>query len=178
MPTKFTIDFEPGKVQGLLIPKDQIIDPKPWPIDDIEGSDAFANDSEAPKVFTKTVTFKMSKKATRDLKRFMKRSSKVPRKLKKALKHVGFFQLPMERIETENGFAFKQTVGFGPKDGYPCTKWVNRACLKLKANAIIILERQISADNYKQRGPHSYLLPPTSNLIPHNRTTEQLKTQN
>ena len=159
MPTKFPINYQPGKVQGLLIPKDQIIDPKPWPTDDIEGGEAFVNESEEPKVFTNTVTFKMSKKATRDFKRLMKRSVKVPRKLKKALRHVGFFRLPMERVETENGFAFKQTVGFGPKDGYPCTKWVNRACLKLKANAIYIIERQFSAENYKQRGRHSYILP-------------------
>lgn len=186
MPTKFPIDYEPGKVQAFLISKDtgQMIEatplteitPKPWPTDDI-------NEPEPPKVFTNTVTFKMSKKAARDFKRFMKRSGKMPRKLKKALKHVGFFQLPMECIETENGVAFKQTVGYGPKDGYPCTKWVNRACLKLYANAILFIERQISAENYKQRGPHSYLLPPTFNLIPptynlipHNRTTEQLKT--
>ena len=170
MPTKFPIDYEPGKVQAFLISKEtgQMIEatplteiaPKPWPIDDI-------NEPEPPKVFTNTVTFKMSKKAARDFKRLMKRSGKVPRKLKKALKHVGFFKLPMERVETQNGVAFKQTVGFGPKDGYPRTKWVNRACLKLKAKAIYIIGRQISAENYKQRGPHSYLQPPTSNLQPH-----------
>lgn len=167
MPTKITIDYEPGKVQGFLIPKDQIIDPKPWPTDDIEGGEAFANESEEPKVFTKSFTFKMSEKANREFKRFMKRSSKLPRKLKKALKHVGFFRLPMERVETENGVAFKQTFGFGPKDGYPCTKWVNRACLKLKANAIYIIERQFSAENYKQRGRHSYFIPQTPNQTQH-----------
>ena len=170
MPTKFPIDYQPGKVQAFLIPKDQIIDPKPWPTDDIEGGEAFANESEEPKVFTKTVTFKMTKKDQQAFKRLMRKQSKVPRKLKKALKHVGFFRLPMERVETENGVAFKQTFGFGPKDGYPCTKWVNRACLKLKAKANYIIRRQISAENYKQRGPHSYLQPPTSYL-----TTEQLK---
>lgn len=170
MPTKFPIDYEPGKVQGFLIPKGQIIDPKPWPTDGIEGGEAFANESEEPKVFTKSFTFKMSEKANREFKRFMKRSSKLPRKLKKALKHVGFFRLPMERVETENGVAFKQTFGFGPKDGYPCTKWVKRACLKLKSEAIFVIERQFSAENYKQRGPHSDLIHPTSNL-----TTEQLK---
>lgn len=142
MPTKFPIDYQSGKVQGLLIPKDQIIDPKPWPTDDIEGGEAFANEPKEPKVFTKTVTFNMSKKASRGFKRLMNRTGKVPRKLKKALKHVGFFKLPMECVETENGVAFKQTLGFGPKDGYPCTKWVNRACLKLKANAIYIIERK------------------------------------
>ena len=156
MPTKFPIDYEPGKVQAFLIPKDQIIDPKPWPTDDIE----FESDTEPepPMVFTKSFTVKVSKKTARDFKRLKKRSGKLPRKLKKALKHVGFFKLPLERVETENGVAFKQTVGFGPKDGYPCTKWVNRACLKLKANAIYIIERQIQAKNYKQRGPHSYLI--------------------
>lgn len=142
MPTKFTIDYETGKVQGFLIPKDQIIDPKPWPTDDIEGAEAFVNESEEPKVFTKTFTFKMTKKDTLAWKRMFRRQNKLPRKLKKALRHVGFFQLPMERVEIENGVAFKQTVGFGPKDGYPCTKWVNKACLKLKANAIYIIERQ------------------------------------
>ena len=154
------------------------ITPKPWPIDDIETE----TEPELPKSLTLSGTFtlktKMKANQRRKLIRALSGKQKLPRKLKKALKHVGFFQLPMERIETENGFAFKQTVGFGPKDGYPCTKWVNRACLKLKAQAIYIIGRQISAENYKQRGPHSYLLPHTSNLIPHNRTTEQLKTQN
>lgn len=142
MPTKFPIDYQPGIVQGILIPKDQIIDPKPWPTDDIEGAEAFVNESEEPKVFNKTVTFTMSKKDTLAWKRMLRRQNKLPRKLKKALRHVGFFQLPMERVETENGVVFKHTVGFGPKDGYPCTKWVNRACLKLKAESMIIIEKQ------------------------------------
>ena len=146
------------------------ITPKPWPIDDIETE----TEPEPPKSLTLSGTFtlktKMKANQRRKLIRALSGKQKLPRKLKKALKHVGFFQLPMERVETENGVAFKQTVGFGPKDGYPCTKWVNRACLKLKAQAIYIIGRQISAENYKQRGPHSYLLPPTSYL-----TTEQLK---
>ncbi len=135
MPPKFPIDYEPDKVQAFLISKEtgQIIEatplteiaPKPWPTDDI-------SEPEPPMVFTNTVTFKMSKKAARDFKRLMKRSGKVPRKLKKALKHVGFYKLPMERIETENGIGFKQTVGFGPKDGYPCTKWVRKAIAKIQ----------------------------------------------
>lgn len=155
MPTKFPIDYQPGKVQGFLISKEtgQMIEatplteiaPKPWPIepiDDIEGEDAFVTEPEQPMVFNKTVTFKMTKKGQQAFKRLMRKQSKVPRKLKKALRHVGFFQFPMERVETQNGVAFKQTVGFGPKDGYPCTKWVNRACLKLKAKSMIIIEKQ------------------------------------
>lgn len=146
MPTKFPIDYEPGKVQAFLISKEtgQMIEatplteiaPKPWPTEGDELDDAFVTDPEQPMVFNKTVTFKMTKKDQQAFKRLMRKQSKVPRKLKKALRHVGFFQLPMERIKTENGVAFKQTVGFGPKDGYPCTKWVKRACLKLKAETL------------------------------------------
>lgn len=157
MPTKFPIDYEPGKVQAFLVSKEtgQIIEatplteiaPKPWPIDDIEGEDAFVTEPEQPMVFNKTVTFKMTKKDQQAFKRLMRKQSKVPRKLKKALRHVGFFQLPIERVETQNGIAFKQTVGFGPKDGYPCTKWVNRACLKLKAESMIIIEKQLHHAN-------------------------------
>lgn len=153
MPTKFPIDYEPGKVQAFLISKEtgQMIEatplteiaPKPWPIDDIE----IETEPEPQKVFTNIVTFKMSKKAARDFKHLMKRSGKVPRKLKKALKHVGFFKTPMEYVETENGVAFKHTVGFGPKDGYPCTKWVKRACLKLKTESMIIIEKQLQTAN-------------------------------
>jgi hypothetical protein len=98
-------------------------------------------------VFNKTVTFKLPKKDSLVFKRMLRRQNKLPRKLKKALKHVGFFKLPMERVETQNGVAFKQTVGFGPKDGYPCTKWVNRACLKLKAESMIIIEKQLKTHN-------------------------------
>ena len=134
----------------LALPRAILMDPKtgqrfdvnlqsdinPWPTEPAEEEPA------QPMVFNKTFTFKLPKKDSLVFKRMLRRQNKVPRKLKKALKHVGFFKLPMEEIETENGLSYKQTVGFGPKDGYPCTKWVNRACLKLKTNAILIIERQ------------------------------------
>ena len=121
---------------GVSVSIEPALDIKPWPTEPAEEEPA------TPKVFRKTFTFKMTKKDQQAFKRLMRKQSKVPRKLKKALRHVGFFQLPMERVETQNGVAFKQTTWFGPKDGYPCTKWVNRACLKLKANAMLIIERQ------------------------------------
>lgn len=177
MPTKFPIDYEPGKVQAFLISKEtgQMIEatplteitPKPWPIDDIETE----TEPEPPKSLTLSGTFtlktKMKANQRRKLIRALSGKQKLPRKLKKALKHVGFFKLPMERVETQNGVAFKQTVGFGPKDGYPMTKYVNRACLKLKAQAIMLMQMQFSAENYKQRGPHSYFIPQTPNQTQH-----------
>lgn len=141
MPPKFPIDYEPGKCQAFLISKDtgqmMKVNPQPWPTEPDEEEPA------QPMVFNKTVTFKLPKKDSLVFKRMLRRQNKVPRKLKKALKHVGFFTGEMRRFETENGSGFEQTAWFGPKDGYPCTKWVNRACLKLKANAILIMERQM-----------------------------------
>ncbi len=116
-------------------------DINPWPTEPDE------EELAQPMVFHNSVTFKMTKKDQQAFKRLMRKQSKVPRKLKKALKHVGFFKTPMERVETENGVAFKQTVGFGPKDGYPCTKWVKRACLKLKAESMRIIEKQLQTAN-------------------------------
>lgn len=154
----------PKPPHGVSVAIEPALDIKPWPTEPAE------EDPATPKVFRKTFSLKMTEKDKRAFKRMMRKHKKLPRKLKKALHHVGFFKTPMERIETENGAAYKQTVGFAPKDGYPCTKWVKRACLKLKSEAIFVIERQFSADNYKQRGLHSDLIHPTSNL-----TTEQLK---
>lgn len=137
------------------------LDIKPWPTEPAEEEPA------TPKVFRKTITFKMTEKDKRAFKRMMRKHKKLPRKLKKALHHVGFFKTPMERIETEHGAAYKQTVGFAPKDGYPCTKWVKRACLKLKSEAIMLMQMQFSAENYKQRGRHSYFIPQTPNQTQH-----------
>lgn len=113
-------------------------DINPWPTEPDE------EELAQPMVFHNSVTFKLTKKDKLAFKRLMRKHNKVPRKLKKALKHVGFFTGEMRRFETENGSSFEQTAWFGPKDCYPCTKWVNRACLKLKANALIIFERELN----------------------------------
>ena len=126
MPTKFPIDYEPGKVQAFLISKEtgQMIEatplteitPKPWPIDDI-------NEPEPPMVFTNTVTVKMSKKAARNFKRL----NKMPRKLKKAFRHIGLVFGPMTKTREGRSFVVRQDMWIGPKDGYPKTKWIMKA---------------------------------------------------
>ena len=109
----------------------------PWPTDP-------ANEEPAtPPVFRKTITVKISKKDKIAFKKLLKRQSKVPRKLKKALRHVGFFKGPMIHTRTENSISCKQAFWFGPKDGYPNTKWVRRACMMLKNRAILIRQREI-----------------------------------
>ena len=154
MPTKFPIDYEPGKVQAFLISKEtgQMIEatplteitPKPWPIDDIETE----TEPEPPKSLTLSGTFtlktKMKANQRRKLIRAFSGKQKLPRKLKKALRHVGFFTGEMKRIETANGFGYEQDAWFGPKDGYPWTKYVNRACLKLKAQALMLMQRKLN----------------------------------
>lgn len=128
-------------IQGLLISKEtgQMIEatplteitPKPWPIDDI-------NEPEPPKVFTNTVTFKMSKKAARDFKRLMKRSGKVPRKLKKALKHFELKEPRFEEIKMPNGVGSIAHMEIGPKEGYPHTKWIWKAVHLLRKRMAIV----------------------------------------
>ena len=101
MPPKFPIDYQPGKVQAFLISKETgrmieatpltEIAPKPWPIDDIETE----TEPEPPKSLTLSGTFtlktKMKANQRRKLIRAFSGKQKLPRKLKKALKHVGFF---------------------------------------------------------------------------------------
>ena len=150
MSIKFPIDYEPGKVQAFLISKEtgQIIEATPvseivtpWPIDDNDCMEY--DEKQNPLNFTIDFTIRKPMKSNqrRKLIRALSGKQKLPRKLKKALRHVERIEMPIQRIETENGFAFEKTIAFGPKDGYPLTKWVNRACLKLKAAAIQILTK-------------------------------------
>ena len=53
--------------------------------------------------------------------------TKLPRKLKKAFRHIGLFEDPIAFYQDENGVSCKQTFWFGPKNGYPKTKWIKKA---------------------------------------------------
>lgn len=133
LPRAILIDKETGQHYDVDLKSD--INPFPLPDDEFE-------ETIRPVVFQQSFTVKVSKNDRMAFKRLMRKHKKIPRKLKKALRHVGFFTGEMKRIETANGSGYEQDAWFGPKDGYPMTKYVNRACLKLKTNAILIIERQ------------------------------------
>lgn len=141
MPTKFPIDYEPGKVQAFLISKEtgQMIEatplteitPKPWPIDDIETE----TEPEPPKSLTLSGTFtlktKMKANQRRKLIRALSGKQKLPRKLKKACRHIHHVnhQKFIEPKDENDPLSFEIIgyQGFVKNKGYPHTKWVTKA---------------------------------------------------
>ena len=148
MPTKFPIDYQPGKVQGFLISKEtgQMIEatplteiaPKPWPIDDIE----IETEPEPPKSLTLSGTFtlktKMKANQRRKLIRALSGKQKLPRKLKKAFKHLEYKRPRFEEIKMPNGVGSIAHMEIGPKEGYPHTKWIRKAVNLLRKRMAIV----------------------------------------
>ena len=148
MPTKFPIDYEPGKVQAFLISKEtgQMIEatplteiaPKPWPIDDIE----IETEPEPPKSLTLSGTFtlktKMNANQRRKLIRALSGKQKLPRKLKKAFKHLELKKPRFEEIKMPNGVGSIAHMEIGPKEGYPHTKWIWKAVHLLRKRIAIM----------------------------------------
>lgn len=146
MPPKFPIDYEPGKVQAFLISKEtgQMIEatplteiaPKPWPIDDIE----IETEPEPPKSLTLSGTFtlktKMKANQRRKLIRAFSGKQKLPRKLKKAGRHI---YLPYSKptihdvVRQPDGTVccIGYVSGYRIKPGYPHTKWARKALAKI-----------------------------------------------
>ncbi len=148
MPTKFPIDYEPGIVQGFLINKETgqmiaatpltEIAPKPWPIDDIETE----TEPEPPKSLTLSGTFtlktKMKANQRRKLIRALSGKQKLPRKLKKAFKHLEYKRPRFEEIKMPNGVGSIAHMEIGPKEGYPHTKWIWKAVHLLRKRMAIV----------------------------------------
>ena len=80
LPRAILMDLKTGQQFDVNLQSDI----QPFPTEPAEEAPA------APLVFHKTVTFKATKKDKLAFKRLMRKSNKVPRKLKKALRHVGF----------------------------------------------------------------------------------------
>lgn len=166
MPTKFPIDYEPGKVQAFLISKEtgQMIEatplteitPKPWPIDDIETE----TEPEPPKSLTLSGTFtlktKMNANQRRKLIRALSGKQKLPRKLKKAFKHLEYKRPRFEEIKMPNGVGSIAHMEIGPKEDYPHTKWIWKAVHLLRKRMAIVpkIRHQGTTSNMNK-----YLLP-------------------
>ena len=69
----------------------------------------------------------MPKECAKSFRRLHRKSIKLPRKLKKAFRHIGLFEDPIVFYQDENGVSCKQAFWFGPKNGYPKTKWIKKA---------------------------------------------------
>lgn len=111
--------------QGVSVFIDPI-DIKPWPTEQAEEEPA------TPQVFCKTFSFKLKEKDKQNFKRMMRRHCKIPRKLKKACRHI---YLPHSE-PTIPDVVRKPDVtvccmgfvsGYQIKPGYPHTKWARKA---------------------------------------------------
>ena len=142
MPTKFPIDYEPGTRHFYLIDKEtgekmseifqmkELIH-KPWPIDDIE----IETEPEPPKSLTLSGAFtlktKMKANQRRKLIRALSGKQKLPRKLKKACRHIHHVnnQKFIEPKDKNDPLSFEIIgyQGFVKNKGYPHTKWVTKA---------------------------------------------------
>lgn len=116
----------PKPPHGVSVTIEPAIDIKPFPTEPSEEEPAML------KVFRKTITFKMTEKDKRAFKRTMRRHCKIPRKLKKAGRHI---YLPYSKptihdvVRQPDGTVccIGYVSGYRIKPGYPRTKWIRKA---------------------------------------------------
>lgn len=123
----------PKPPHGVSVSIEPAMDIKPWPTEPAEETPA------EPKVFRKTFSLKMTEKDKRAFKRAMRRHCKIPRKLKKACRHI---YLPYSKptiydtVRQPDGTVscIGYVSGYRIKPGYPHTKWARKALARINRN--------------------------------------------
>ena len=122
----------PKLPRGVSMTIETELDIKPWPTEPAEEAPA------EPPVFRKTLSFKLKEKKEdkRDFKRAMRRACKIPRKLKKACRHIylpnsnpTIYDVVTMPDGTVCGIGY--VSGYRIKPGYPHTKWARKALAKI-----------------------------------------------
>lgn len=122
LPRAILMDLKTGQRFDVNLQSDI----NPWPTEPDEEEPA------QPMVFTHTFTVKTKKvKPTLNaFNRLLRKQNKLPRKLKKAFKHIHHIN---DQVVIEHGDEkpFKYEIvgyqGFIPNSGYPRTKWIRKA---------------------------------------------------
>lgn len=97
-------------------------------------------ETQMPKTFTHNETIKLSEKDTQSIKRAIRKSQKIPRKLKNALRHIVIVTGPTIKEETEHGIRLTQRLYIKIEDDYPTTKWVRKAIAIIKKQQAMIMK--------------------------------------
>ena len=97
-------------------------------------------ETQIPKTFTHNGAIKLSEKYAQSIKRAIRKSQKIPRKLKNALRHIELVTGPIINEETEHGIRFTQRLYIRTKEGYPTTKWVRKAMAIIKKQYAMIMK--------------------------------------
>lgn len=130
---KLSINYQPGQCKAIIVDKEAIT-PEPWPMDPVP------DDADPENLGSVVVHFdiKLSKEKMMMLKRTLRKFSKVPRKLKKAAKHIARTKIGETTIEDQDGtlFAKSPLIHYAIEKGYPHNKWARKS-LRLIEWAVI-----------------------------------------
>ena len=126
------------KPQGILISVEtgQLIPVTPiqWPLEDTDTDEAITEPAE-PMRFSQSFTLKLPKKQLKKVLSYYKAATKLPRKMKKACKHI---KIENSIVVTERRGKSETVSGVlsHTKDGYPYTKWVRKVIGKVTENIL------------------------------------------
>lgn len=146
---KFPINYQPGQRMAVLINKETgqpiSVNPQPWPTEpmpDVESP--FVEDLEKPIRIVKEFTFQIPKGQRMVLLRTLRKFSKVPRKLKKAAKHIARTKIGETTIEDQDGtlVAKSPLIHYAIEKGYPHTKWAKKSLRLIEWAVINYLKTQ------------------------------------
>ena len=120
------------KPRGILISVEfgQVIPvtPTQWPLDDAETDEAITEPTE-PIRFTQSFSFKLPKMKENKRKKLERKlfgKPKLPRRQKKALKHLKI-GIPKEKIDQAPcGISYVMLEPICTKDEYPLTRWIRK----------------------------------------------------
>lgn len=125
---KLPINYQPGQFNAVIIDQKFVVSPEPWPTDPVLG-DA---EPEDPIRIVKQFTIKLPKEKQKILFRTFRRFTKMPRKLKKAAKHIVQRKIGDFSMKDQDGtlVAKSPMIHYEIEKGYPHTKWARKS-LKL-----------------------------------------------
>lgn len=130
---KLSIKYQPGQCKAIIIDK-EAISPEPWP------TDLIPDDADPANLGSVVVHFdiKLSKERMIMMKRTIRKFSKVPRKLKKAARHIEQTKIGETTMEVQGGILVTKSplIHYAIEKGYPHTKWARKS-LRLIEWAVI-----------------------------------------
>lgn len=139
------------KETGNQIHVEPVTPISPWPTETDEEEPA------TPMVLQKTFTIKMPKKIQKAFTRLLKNTQKLPRKLKKACRHIKMETMFKSNFMGKYERKVIGTVWFHTKDGYPYTKYVRRAISKAHSKMRDAIRREQKEDLKRLKENKEYL---------------------
>ena len=115
----------PPQIPIIKLDSDNFLDPKPWPVDE---TGPIEEEVEEIRRVVKQFTITHPIENKKFLLRCFRRYNKMPRKLKKAAKHITQIKIGNFTIEEQDGgvVAKSPLLHYAIEKGYPHTKWARK----------------------------------------------------